>query len=100
MWRYRNPLPLLPFPINSNEIVRRVRRYRRSAKPIKLYIDNGTVDLEARLQPAIGKILPLLTQQDFTNDDNLLYFKAEGAMHNEAAWAKRVYLPLVFFFGH
>ncbi|MEY4927401.1 MAG: hypothetical protein RI894_1837 [Bacteroidota bacterium] len=63
-------------------------------KNIDLYIDNGTLDLEARLQPGIDDMMQFLNtrKQPFT------WFLDKGATHNEAAWAKRAWRPLVQFF--
>ncbi len=63
-------------------------------KPINLYIDNGTIDLEARLQPGIDDMMQFLRErkQPFT------WYLANGESHNEAAWAKRAWRPLVQFF--
>ena len=88
------------FLIDDNEIINRIRNYSGPEKTIKLYIDNGTIGLEQRLQPAIDELVPLLNQISFMDEHHLLYYIADGAEHNEAAWAERVYLPLVFFFGH
>ena len=124
------------FLIDDNEIINRIRNYSGPEKSIKLYIDNGTIGLEQRLQSAIDELVPLingmnpraspgptippqaagefnlpfssavvvreggLNQTGFTDEHRLLYYIAEGAEHNEPAWAERVHLPLVFFFGH
>ncbi len=87
------------FIVDEGEIVKRVANYTGPAKPIKLYIDNGTVGLEARLQPAIDNMMPLLAIHGFNESGNLIYMIAEGAEHNEPAWAKRIHVPLKFFFG-
>lgn len=87
------------FLIDDNEIINRIRNYSGPEKSIKLYIDHGTIGLEQRLQPAIDELVPLLNQAGFTDEQHLLYYIADGAEHNETAWAERVHLPLVFFFG-
>lgn len=63
-------------------------------KPIDLYIDNGTIDLEARLQPGIDDMLRFLEsrKQPYT------WFLAKGEPHNEAAWSRRAWRPLTQFF--
>lgn len=87
------------FLVDDEEIVHRVAEYVGPVKPIKLYIDNGTVGLEVSLQPAIDHLLPLLTTRGFRAGENLIYISAEGAEHNESAWAQRIDVPLKFFFG-
>ena len=83
----------------GGEIVQRVASYTGPIKPILLYIDNGTVGLERKLQPAIDELIPLLTQAGFEAGTSLIYSIAEDAEHDEAAWAKRAAVPLRFFFG-
>ncbi len=104
VWEYPQTFSLAgclspAFLIDDNEIINRIRNYSGPEKTIKLYIDNGTIGLEQRLQPAIDELVPLLNQTGFTDQNHLLYYIADGAEHNEAAWAERVHLPLVFFFG-
>ncbi len=65
-------------------------------KNIDLYIDNGTVDLDARLQPGINDMMQFLTarKQAFT------WYLAKGEPHNEAAWARRAWRPFLQFFAN
>ena len=87
------------FLIDDLEIVDRVASYTDEIKPILLYIDNGTVGLEQKLQPAIDELIPILAQAGFEAGTSLIYSIAEDAEHNEAAWAKRAAVPLRFFYG-
>ncbi len=87
------------FLVDRREIVKRVRRYDGPNKSLKLYIDKGSVGLEKRLQPAINKMMPLLKKHGFKAGKDLIYYIAEGAEHNEDAWAQRIHIPLKFFFG-
>ncbi len=103
-WEYPNVFSMAgclspAFMVDSSEIVSRVRQSLVPVKPIKLYIDSGTLGLEVRLQPAIDQIIPLLANRGFQEGDNLVYLIAEGAMHNEQAWAQRINVPLKFFYG-
>ena len=59
------------FLVDNNEIVNRVSSALSAPDNILIYIDNGTVGLENEFQ----------------------------AVHNETAWAERLHLPLLFFFG-
>ncbi len=83
------------FLVDNEEIVNRVKKTEQE-KPIKLVIINGTVGLETELQPAITDMVNTLNKKKF---DNLIYKIFEGAQHNEAAWAKQVKIPLLYFFG-
>ncbi len=67
-----------------------------SKKNIDLYIDNGTLDLEARLQPGIDDMMAELKKQNYP----FVWFSDKGATHNEQAWARRTYRPLVQFFPY
>jgi hypothetical protein len=60
-----------------------------------LYIDNGTEGLEAFLQPGVDAMMALLTQKSIP----FTWYLAQGAEHNEPAWARRVEKPLLLFFG-
>jgi pimeloyl-ACP methyl ester carboxylesterase len=64
-----------------------------------LYIDNGDDMLDSRLQQGVDRMLPVLRNRGFRDDSTLVWFKAEGAAHNEAAWARRAWRPLLFMFG-
>lgn len=63
--------------------------------PPVLYIDNGTEGLEAVLQPGVDAMMALLTQKNIP----FTWYLAQGAEHNEPAWARRVEKPLLLFFG-
>jgi len=83
------------FLVDNSEIVKRVKKSKKE-RPIKLVIINGTVDLEAELQPAITKMVNVLKDKEF---ENIIYEIFEDAKHNESAWAKQVEIPLLYFFG-
>lgn len=87
------------FLVDRKAIVHRVQSHRGARPPIRLYIDNGTIGLEQRLQPATDAMITALCQQGFSTGQNLIYRQWEGAEHNEAAWAERVPAILEYFFG-
>jgi predicted alpha/beta superfamily hydrolase len=64
-------------------------------RDIELYIDNGTLDLEAELQPGIDEMLKTLDAKEHA----YVWYLDHGAPHNEKAWSARVWRPLVQFFG-
>jgi predicted alpha/beta superfamily hydrolase len=66
---------------------------------LMIYIDNGGVDLEKILQPGVDKMTAILRSKGFEEGKNLFVFIDKDATHNEEAWAKRIHLPLKFFFG-
>lgn len=67
---------------------------------IRIYIDNGSVGLEARLQPGCDRMMDILEKKGFVMHKNLEWFHDLNAEHNERAWAGRVWRPLLFMFGH
>lgn len=73
----------------------------RGSRPqdIKIYLDNGGVGLEERLQPGFEAMLGALRRRGFQDGDDLLWFQDAEAEHTEAAWAARLWRPLEFFFG-
>lgn len=77
------------------DYVKTVTAYTGSKKNINIYIDNGTAGLEAMLQPGIDEMMRVLRKKSQPFD----WYLAKGAAHNEAAWARRVYLPLEWMFG-
>jgi predicted alpha/beta superfamily hydrolase len=60
-----------------------------------IYIDNGTLDLEAVLQPGIDDMMQALKQKNLA----FTWFLDVGATHNEAAWGKRAWRPFLQFFA-
>lgn len=76
-----------------------VEKDTSSKNDLMIYIDNGGVDLEKILQPGVDKMTAILKSKGFEEGKNLLVFIDKDATHNEAAWAKRIHLPLKFFFG-
>ncbi|BDX05025.1 alpha/beta hydrolase-fold protein [Planctobacterium marinum] len=65
----------------------------------RIYMDNGTKELERSLMPGCVHMLRVLEDRGYQQGKNLMWFKDEGAWHNEAAWAARVWKPLEFMFG-
>ncbi len=87
------------FHISDINYVKKVEDYTGKKKPIRIYIDVGTVDLDARLKPGSDEMVKVLEHKGYKLNDDLEYFIANGATHNEAAWAKRNWRYLEFMFG-
>ena len=83
------------FQIYSYDYVPYVEKYQGRKKQIDLYIDNGTVGLEDELQSGIDAMMKVLDKKGYP----YTWFLDEGAEHNEIAWSKRCWRPLVQFFG-
>ena len=83
------------FLVDDAEIVKRVLN-SKTIPDVEIVILNGSIGLEADLQPAISKMVESLDIVDF---ENYIYKIFEGDEHNESAWAKQVEVPLLYFFG-
>jgi len=66
---------------------------------IKLYLDHGSEGDEGRYAWLFRTIRDTLIGRGFVLGKNLQYIFGIGDGHNESAWARRVWRPLVFFFG-
>ncbi len=66
---------------------------------LKLYLDHGSEGDEGRYAWLFRTIRDTLIGRGFVLDKNLQYNFGIGDGHNESAWARRVWRPLVFFFG-
>ena len=64
-----------------------------------IYMDNGTVELERKLMPGCKNMLRVLKTRGYKKNKNLIWFRDEGAWHNEKAWAERLWRPLQYLYG-
>ncbi len=87
------------FLVDDNEILKEVRAYTGPKKPIRVYLDDGSEGLEARLKPGYDEMVALLLEKGYVKGADLEYFYDLGAGHDERAWAKRLWKPLGFMFG-
>jgi len=63
--------------------------------PVKFYIDAGTKD-DGLEDTTLMR--DAMLAQGYRDNEDLMFFKAEGGIHNEKSWAARVDKPLVWFF--
>lgn len=87
------------FRISDIDYVKTVKSYSGVKKNIKLYIDNGGIGLEQKLQPGVDEMLTALKSKGYEERKEILYYQDENAEHNEKAWSKRVWRFLEFFFS-
>ncbi len=87
------------FKIRDIDYVENVSKYSGEKKNLTLYIDNGGIDLEARLLPGVNDMVNTLEKKGFIKGKDLFVYIDKSASHNEAAWAKRVWKPIEIFFG-
>lgn len=83
------------FKYRHIDMVSVVNQFDGPKKELTLYFDNGTVGLESDLQPGLDAMKSSLEAKGY----KIEYKIAQGAEHNESAWAKRVEKPLLMFFG-
>ncbi len=88
------------FKISDIDFITPVKNYCGNKKDIKIYIDDGGIGLEEELEPGIDEMLTALKDKGYKENQDLLWVKDYSAEHNEAAWAKRVYRFLEFFFPY
>lgn len=86
------------FKIENIDYVTPVKNHP-GKKDIKIYIDNGGIGLEERLQPGIDEMAAALKEKGYEEGGDLMYIVDVKAEHNEKAWANRAALPLKFLFG-
>ena len=80
------------FKYSKIDYVKKVLEYSGKKKEISLYIDNGGIDLDAQLLPGVNEMVTALEKKGFSIDKDLFVYIDKTATHNEAAWAKRVYI--------
>lgn len=88
------------FKISDIDFIKTVKDYTGLKKPIKFYIDNGNIGLEKKLQPGVDEMLSVLKDKGYVVGKDIYWFQDFNAEHNEAAWAKRVYKFLEYFFPY
>jgi predicted alpha/beta superfamily hydrolase len=86
------------FIVHDFQSVKEVKAAKKM-KDVRIYMDNGTVELEDTLQRGLDQMKPALEAKGYVLGKNLDYFIDQGAAHNEAAWAKRLPRPMIFMFG-
>lgn len=83
------------FYYNNDRSIKFVEDYKGSKKHVKFYIDHGE-DGNIRGQ----RMFVALSQKGYVIGQDIDYYYAPGAEHNEKEWAARLERPLLFFFGN
>jgi predicted alpha/beta superfamily hydrolase len=86
------------FKIEVIDYVKEVEKYTGKKKDIKIYIDNGGIDLETRLQPGVDDMIKALDKKGYKKDKDYFVVIDKNAAHTESEWAKRMPFPLTLFF--
>ncbi|KAF0158755.1 MAG: putative hydrolase [Ignavibacteria bacterium] len=87
------------FKFTNYNYVNVVAEDKSPKKDLLLYIDNGGVGLETILQPGVDEMVNVLKEKGYVENKDFQIFIDKQAEHNEAAWAKRIWRPIKFFFG-
>jgi predicted alpha/beta superfamily hydrolase len=87
------------FKYRQFDYTEKVSSYTGPKKKITIYIDNGSVDLDAQLQPGVDKMVEALTKMKYIEGEDFFVYIEKNASHNEAAWAKRMWRPIEIFFA-
>jgi enterochelin esterase-like enzyme len=78
-----------PFRIAHLDYVRTVRNTTDVPKDIRVYLDNGDVGLEERLQPGNDEVMSELEKKGYRSGIDFTWYLDKGAEHGEEAWARR-----------
>lgn len=80
-------------------ILNEVRNYTGTKKPIRIYLDDGGVGLDLKLKPGYDDMVSILQTKGYIKGKDLEFYFDEDAEHTERDWAKRVWRPIIFFYG-
>ncbi len=84
------------FYFDEGDLVRRMEKSSSRLDGSRIYMDCGGLDLDRDFLPSNEHVRDLLQKN---RSIKLQYKYFPDDRHNEYAWAKRLYLPLVFLFG-
>ncbi len=104
LWNYNNifskAICMSPaFKINKIDFVSQVNDYGGIKKDFKLYIYNGGISLEKRLQPGIEKMIEILESKGYKEHKDFIFVINGQANHNESAWADAIPYSLKWLFA-
>lgn len=85
------------FWYDDEKTLKEVRAYAGAKKHLRLYLDCG--GREKELISGYKRMVEILKTKGYVKGRDLEYTLDSKGNHNEQAWAKRVWKPLVFMFG-
>lgn len=62
-------------------------------------MDDGGVGLDLKLKPGYDDMVSILQTKGYIKGKDLEFYFDEDAEHTERDWAKRVWRPIIFFYG-
>ncbi len=75
-----------------------IRRSKSPQQKIQIYFDHGALGEEGEYAANFKKLKRILINKGMRQGVDFKYFFDLKGDHSEAAWAKRVWRPLTFFF--
>jgi predicted alpha/beta superfamily hydrolase len=66
-------------------------------EPLKLWMDVG--EGEDHFITCTKEVADVLVSKGFNSGEDFMYYQVPGAVHSEEDWGKRVFMPLLYFFG-
>lgn len=88
------------FKIDDIDYVSEVQKYTGASKKISVYIYNGGMGLEVKLQPGIDEMIEVLEEKGFIENREYFITRDKLAEHNETAWAKQIAKALKSIFPY
>lgn len=85
--------------ISKINYVKNVEQYTGPRKNLKFYFDAGSGSLDSLLIPGTVEMINALEKQGYEYGVDILWYVDKQGKHNEASWSKRIWRPLLFFFG-
>lgn len=79
--------------------VKNVEHYTGPHKDLRFYFDAGSYSIDSLLIPGTIEMIKALEKQGYKYGEDIMWYKDKAGLHNEASWAKRIWRPLLFFFG-
>lgn len=84
---------------HKSEVFDQIRKDALPKPRIKIYLDHGSEGDEGRYATVFKRMRDTLIKKGFVPRQDLEYFYGIGDGHDEGSWSRRVWRPLVFFFG-
>lgn len=87
------------WPITGDFMLRYLGDHLPEPGRHKLYFDHGDQSLDEAYAPWQRKVDLLLREKGYVEGTNFQTWVFPGEGHHESYWAKRLHIPLVYFFG-
>lgn len=81
------------------EVFEEIRKDAMPRPRVRIYLDHGSEGDEGRYATVFKRMRDTLIKKGFVLRQDLEYFYGIGDGHDEGSWSRRVWRPLVFFFG-